>query len=268
MKPMPTATKYYAIKLSVLLGITIIAIAVITQIPPIPQDLAFHQFADIRVIAGIPNFWNVISNLGFIIVGIAGFRIVWLTPTTVPVQVTFWMLFFGVMLTGIGSAYYHWNPDNDRLVFDRIPMTIVFMSFLSAAIGQAFNKSWGVALLLPLLLLGVGSVMWWHTTEEMGVGDLRFYGMVQFLPMILIPLIFLLFPTEENRKIWPQFGWIIGWYVFAKILEHYDASILKLTHVISGHSLKHIAATVATIYFITVFKGANNLKNTSPVLLN
>ena len=69
-------------------------------VPPITQDQSYHQFADQRTPFGIPNFWNVISNLPFIAVGAAGLRRFHHDPATV-------VLFLGIFLTGFGSSYYH-----------------------------------------------------------------------------------------------------------------------------------------------------------------
>ena len=259
---MPALGNNSNLKLGILAAATLVPILVMYWLPPIPQDLAFHNFADHLPIAGIPNFWNVTSNIGFILVGVIGCRVVLRTTTSPAVKVLFLILFTSVMLIGIGSGYYHLRPSNDRLIFDRIPMTCVFMSFLSVAISQCISTRWGFILLFPFLSVGISSVLWWHYTETIGAGDLRFYGLVQFLPMLLVPLIFILFPSRETRRLWPKFGWIIGWYILAKFLEHYDAEILMFTHTISGHSLKHITASVATIYFIGIFKEITKRANT------
>src|SRR5215472_16803799 len=126
-----------------------IALAVIFLLvyPPIPQDESYHVFGDQRQLLGIPNFWNVVSNVGFAVVGIMGllrFHELASRP-----------LFAGVFLTSIGSAYYHWSPDDARLIWDRLPLTIVFLSLLSILIGIAYDERIGRKLLLPLLLFGV-----------------------------------------------------------------------------------------------------------------
>jgi hypothetical protein len=38
-------------------------------VPPIPQPQTYHRFADEHTMLGIPNFWNVVSNVPFILVG-------------------------------------------------------------------------------------------------------------------------------------------------------------------------------------------------------
>ena len=54
-----------------LLGIVIVSVgAVFYFVDSIPQDPAYHQFADQREFLGVPNFFNVSSNLAFIIIGV------------------------------------------------------------------------------------------------------------------------------------------------------------------------------------------------------
>ncbi len=137
-------------------------VVIISQLSSIPQDPTYHNFADNTAWAGIPNFWNVVTNLGFIIVGLLGSVIVLRASFPFGIKVTYLVLTLSVVLTGIGSAFYHLQPNNDRLVFDRLPMTFVFMAFLSAAISQAISRKWGLILLLPLICLGGSSVIWWH----------------------------------------------------------------------------------------------------------
>ena len=86
------------------------------------------------------------------------------------------------------------------------------------------------------------------------MGDLRFYGFIQYFPVILIPLIFLLFRNPANDKGLVLLLWVVGWYIVAKLLERFDMSIYTATHGISGHTLKHLAAAVATWYMVKFFE--------------
>src|SRR5215813_6215925 len=98
-------------------GLTAVSLAGLLLLPLIPQDQNYHQFADQRTILGIPNFWNVVSNLPFLAVGASGLRRFRYSPATI-------VFFLGVFLTGIGSSYYHWDPKDDTLFWDRLPMTL------------------------------------------------------------------------------------------------------------------------------------------------
>lgn len=237
-----------------LLGLLTITGLVITFLfPPIPQPAIYHAFADHSPFLGIANFLNVFTNLPFIVVGILGLLILKRTAVKRPIAIIYRVLFAGILLIGFGSSYYHLAPDNNHLVWDRIPMTIVFMAFLSAVIAECISIKTGRLLLFPLVILGIASVLWWNYTEQTGHGDMRLYGFVQFYPVIVIPVILILFPSPVNAKAWRSLMWVVIWYIFAKLFEHFDKEIYASIRFISGHSLKHIAAAIATWYMVDAF---------------
>ncbi|MBH0210122.1 MAG: alkaline phytoceramidase, partial [Nitrospira sp.] len=136
---------------------------------PSPQDPAYHRMADERHFFGIPNCLNVLSNLPFAFVGLLGLVTVFRLKTgKAPLFGDPWerwpyaVLFAGIGLTTVGSAYYHLSPDNTRLVWDRLPMTFGFMGLLTAILTERVGLRTGRLLLGPLLLLGVGSVVYWY----------------------------------------------------------------------------------------------------------
>ncbi len=101
---------------------------------------------------------------------------------------------------------------------------------------------------LPLLIAGVLSIAYWHYSELMGAGDLRFYGLVQFLPMLLIPIILLMFDAKFTRDhaLW----WFLGCYLIAKGFEAVDEQIFDFLTLISGHSLKHLVASIGCLIYL------------------
>jgi hypothetical protein len=167
-------------------------------------------------------------------------------------HLAFWVLFIGIELTAVGSAYYHLAPNNFRLLWDRLPMTIIFMSFLAIIIGGRISLRAGRWLFGPLLIMGIGSVIYWYLTEVSGGGDLRFYIIIQFLPMIAIPLILFLFPSPYPRT--TDLFWVIGWYILAKIFEVLDGQIFALGHFLSGHTFKHLASALAVYWVLQMLK--------------
>src|SRR5271154_438390 len=204
------------------LAISLLAVASLfglLLLPPIAQDQSYHQFADQRTLLSIPNFWNVISNLPFIAVGAAGLRRFHHDPATV-------VLFLGIFLTGFGSSYYHWNPNDGTLFWDRSPMTLCFMAILAGAVGERVNVTAGAALLWPLLAIGLFSLLLWRWTD-----DLRLYVWVQFFPCLALPLLFLLFPPKYSGT----FYWVIAaaFYAFAKLLEFYDGAVYSAGSILS-----------------------------------
>jgi len=212
---------------------------------PIAQDAAYHRFADARAWLGVPNAWNVWSNLPFVIIGVAG--LLWLARHA-PSHRTMWVVFFtGITLTGFGSAFYHWHPNNDTLVWDRLPMTISFMAFFAALVAERVNERAGNWLFVPLLTLGLGSVVYWHYTD-----DLRLYALVQFGPMLLIPIILATRPAKYLRT--RDVVIVLGWYVAAKVLERVDGLVYSWSGVVSGHALKHVAAAAAGAWVLRALR--------------
>jgi Ceramidase len=223
----------------IFLGLATASLAALLLLPPILQDQSYHRFADERTLLGIPNFWNVVSNLPFIAVGAVGLRQFYRDPAML-------VLFLGIFLTGFGSSYYHWNPNDDTLFWDRLPMTLCFMAILAVVVEERVNTRFGRALLWPLLATGVLSLMLWRWT-----GDLRLYGWVQFFPVATLPLLFLLFPPRYTGT----FYWIIAalLYAAAKLFELAD-HVVYSSFFLSGHALKHLFAALACFTVLRYFQ--------------
>ena len=151
-------------------------------------------------------------------------------------------------MVALGSAYYHLQPDNNTLVWDRLPMTVAFTSLLAMIIAERIDVAVGYVTLWPLVLAGVFSVGFWHYTEQAGAGDLRPYGLIQFLPTLLIPLLIWLFPARYTCGADMLLG--VALYVTAKLLEHFDRAIYSIGQVISGHTLKHLVAAAGCYIII------------------
>jgi hypothetical protein len=238
-------------RVAILLGLLCAGVVGVLFVAPIPQDPNYHLFADTRQWFGIPNFNDVISNSGFALVGILGMLTVAGAKRQLifnqPIDARPYVIFFvGVALVSLGSGYYHWDPTNERLLWDRLPMSIAFMAFASAVIADRVHANSGNGwLLLVLIVLGLASLIYWHHTEQLQRGDLRFYALVQFFPVVLLPFIFWLFPKHHyvpGRYI----AWVVFWYGLSKLLELFDVEIFAICgQMISGHTLKHMAASVA-----------------------
>ncbi|MBT8077343.1 MAG: ceramidase [Gammaproteobacteria bacterium] len=240
---------------ALVIGSIVVIAGSLLIVDPVAQDPLYHAFADNRPMLGVANFWNVISNLAFLAAGGVG---LWfflskneaeLTPKIEPgIRGAYVVFFLGVLATCFGSGWYHLAPDNNSLVWDRLPMTLAFMGFFAVIIGEHVSPRVARRLLWPLLIVGAGSVFYWQYTEAQGVGDLRPYALVQFLPILLIPIILLTFPSRFHGS---GFYWgMLAVYVAAKVFEYYDLQIYKTLGIISGHSLKHLAAAIAPAIFL------------------
>lgn len=234
-----------------LVSIAILVGAIALFLRPIPQPFAYHNFADHRAWLGIPNFGDVVSNLPFALVGFAG--LVFLLGSRAPKFADhrearlYVVMFAGLTLTAIGSAYYHLAPDNARLVWDRIPIMIVFMALMAAVMAERVSVAAGLWLFPLFEAAGVGSVLLWHASEVAGHGDLRFYAAVQVYSILAL-LAALLLPTRYTRG--SDYAIVVGFYVLAKILEETDRQIFALGHLVSGHTLKHLAAAAASYWIL------------------
>jgi predicted membrane channel-forming protein YqfA (hemolysin III family) len=225
--------------------IVLFAIGIAVCLPPIPQDVAYHSFADNKMCWGIENAENVLSNIGFILAGLIGLiKIRQLPNNTITLM---WRFFFiATIFVGLGSAYYHWRPANDSLVWDRLPMALCFGALTACVCTERLNARIGRLLFTPLVMSGALSVLYWWISEKNGLGDLRPYILVQYLPMILIPLLILLFPKtpKQDRTYWL----LLASYIIAKGFELSDGQIFNLTnHLFSGHTLKHFAAAAGIL---------------------
>jgi len=215
------------------------ALAVVWSLPPIAQDPAYHLFADRRDLLEIPNFLNIITNLAFLAVGMAGMLLCASPRKELGARRAWLACFAGVALVSFGSALYHLAPDNSTLVWDRLPMSVGFMALTVAVLAEWVNPRLERALLVPVIVLGIASVMYWHYTD-----DLRPYVLVQFLPLLMMPAVLFLFDCPQRGRGYLLAALVV--YMAAKLAEHYDHAVFSLTgEIISGHSLKHLLAALA-----------------------
>jgi hypothetical protein len=238
----------------VLLVAVTVALATIL-LPRFAQPQSYHDFADQRSWLGVRNFWDVASNLPFAVIGIWGMAFVlFLRREDVGEHFhdprerwPYLVVFVGLVLTAIGSSYYHLHPDNARLVWDRLPITIVFMAMVAAVIAERVNVDLGLWLLPVMLVLGIASVALWYQSELRGMGDLRFYGAVQVYSGLVL-LIALLFPAHYTRG--SDLAVVVGFYVLAKVFELLDKPIFTQLDYVSGHTLKHLAGAAAGFWIL------------------
>ena len=212
---------------------------------PIPQDAAYHTFADQRPYLGIPNFFDVISNIPFALVGLVGLRAAQRLGSE-SAKAAWFALFVGVVCVSAGSAYYHWAPNNQSLVWDRLPMTIGFMGLLVALLGEYIDVRLVKFALTPAVLVGASSVLYWHVTD-----DLRFYAWIQFMPLGVVAFLLICFASRFTHS------WLLivalAWYVLAKLCESYDAAIFQmLQKTVSGHTIKHLLAAAGCLTLVAL----------------
>jgi len=232
-------------RFGMLLSIVLGSLVLMLSKEPFGQSLAYHDFADHRLIGGVPNFLDVISNLPFFLVGIAG-MVFCVADRRTDLRDAWLTVFLGVALVSVGSTWYHLHPDNQTLVWDRLPMTIGFMALFAALLGEHVSAQLGRSLLIPLVLLGFASVIYWRLFD-----DLRLYFWIQLLPLLTIPAVMILFRSQYSHR------WILAitlaFYALAKVAEAYDHYVYTHTgNLVSGHTLKHLLAAMACLALLVM----------------
>ncbi|MCK9200498.1 MAG: alkaline phytoceramidase [Gallionella sp.] len=223
-------------------------------LPRIPQPLQYHDFADRSTCFGIAGCFDVVTNALFALAGLAGLRFLSSESgrrafVDAREALPYRLFFFAAVLVALGSGYYHLAPDNDRLVWDRAAIALAQMSLFAAVLCERVSLTAGLRLLPLLLAAGLGSVAWWDWSEAQGVGDLRAYGLMQFYPMLLIPLLLRLYPPRYSGD--RDILTVIGLYLLALLCDLTDHRIAELTGLFSGHTAKHVVAALA-MYWVVV----------------
>jgi hypothetical protein len=222
------------------------------------QPASYHDFADKRPVLGLPNFWNVASNLPFAVIGLWG--MIFLFPGTGQrhpglidprERWPYLVLFIGLFLTCFGSAFYHFSPSNATLVWDRSPMSIMFAGFVAAVTTERIDVEFGVKLLPFLVLFSIATVGQWYYSEVHGHGDLRWYAALQIYS-VLVLLIAPLIKPRYTRNL--DLLIVFALYALAKIFETFDRRIYSFGHIVSGHTLKHLAAALAGYWILRMLQ--------------
>jgi len=232
------------------LFITVLLAAAALFHGPIGQPPGYHDFADQKIVFGIPHFADVVSNLGFALVALWG----WLRlaqasrhPDIRSGWAGYSVFLIGLFLTALGSSWYHLAPDNASLVWDRLPIALACGGLLAGVRGDVQHKH-SRELTAWLSLVAVLSVGWWHFTELSGQGDLRPYLLLQGLPILLIPLWQWIYRMSGADRL--AFGAALALYVVAKLAELNDHEIAVVLGAASGHTLKHLLATGAAALIV------------------
>ena len=217
--------------------------------PHVPQADHYHDFADQRPLLGLVNAADVLSNLPFLLLGVWGLLATCKTPAeTLRSQGgTPWLLlvFGGLVLTALGSSYYHLLPGDVRVFWDRMGMVPVFAGVLGLALQSLLNtrSAWLSAL---CVLLGGPLALWiWLQT-----GQLLPWAVLQGAGMVLLVVLAVWqqrSPPAAQLIRWPLAA-IVAWYALAKLFELGDAAVWAGSgHLVAGHALKHLAAALAVL---------------------
>lgn len=239
----------------------VVLLGVVLSVPPLAQDPTFHDFADVRAAWGIPRFADVVSNAALLLPAIGGLLALRTRrddsrgATPHPTHALF---FAAVTLTAFGSAYYHWAPDSRRLLWDRLPLGLAAGAFPAMVLtDRAAIRGSGRVGLAAWLALGPAVVVYWHIGEMQGAGDLRPYFVLQAVSLLAVPALIALLPARHTRG--EGYLLAVGLYVVAVAFEQEDRPVFETLGVLSGHTLKHIAAGLAVAALAWMDRGRRDL---------
>ncbi len=250
------ATRQVALVLAGVLALYALALAVLG---PLKQDPTYHLFADMRTCFGvIPRAGDVLTNLAILVAGAVGLALRPRMNVTPDERPAVNLLIVGAFLTAAGSAYYHWNPSNATLVWDRLPMMLAIPPILALVLADRVRPAFARRSLWPLVAFGLGSVLWWAASEAMGHEDVRLYLMVRVLmAAALFVLIVFCKPRHTGS------GWLVAALVGEVLMttfERLDHQVFALTGgLVSGHNAKHVFVGVALVCVFAWLRVRRNL---------
>jgi hypothetical protein len=204
---------------------------------PLAQDPGYHLFADTRALGPIPRAADVLTNLAIFAAGLVAAAL-WRRVRIAPEErAAYGLLVVGILATAAGSAWYHWAPSDARLVWDRLPMTLVLAALFALVLADRIHPVFARVAWWPFALLGAVSVLWWS-----GTGDLHLYLVVRV--GVGVGIVCLLLLRRRGRHSGAR--WLVAAIaldVVMTIAERLDQDIFAATGgLISGHSLKHLLA--------------------------
>ncbi len=232
------------------LGLTLGLVALAALAPATHLPAHYHHFADQRALGGLPFAMDVLTNLPFALAGAWG--LAWLRRATglaQPQRMLAALFFAGLALTALCSGIYHLHPENAGLALDRAGMAVAFAGVVGLAAADRVSGRAGLALAALLLVLGPLAAVWdWRT------GNMTPWAVLQADGALLLALLALRRPRSprisDAKAPTGALGFstlgVLGIYALAKALEMGDHAVFHALHgVISGHSLKHVAAAAA-----------------------
>ena len=234
-------------KIIILISLFAASLIAVMLFGEIEQYQSYHNFADSRTFFAVPNFFDVSSNLLFAVVGMTGLRFAF-THVRREAQYSWITMFAGVTLVSFGSGYYHWNPNDGTLVWDRLPMMIGFMGLFSAVLTEFVNPKLEKFMLVPALAIGLSSVIYWRYT-----GDLRFYIWLQVVTFLVITAVLFMYEGRFTHSRYLLYTF--GLFMLSKFTELNDRELYSVNNsLLSGHTLKHIISALAVFYLYLMLK--------------
>uniref|UniRef100_A0ACD5VGJ9 Uncharacterized protein n=1 Tax=Avena sativa TaxID=4498 RepID=A0ACD5VGJ9_AVESA len=239
-------------------GAVLASALLLVATPRLRHSPALHLFADMRNLLGVPNTLNVLTAYPLLLAGVPGLVLCLFGSGCFGISLKWealgWFLFYaGNVGAAFGSAYYHLKPDDDRLIWDRLPMMMSASSLLSILVIERVDERAGLSCLISLLSLLLVS-----TAFERVLDDMRLWVVLNLVPCVVIPAMIFLFPPKYTHS---RFWFLAtGFYLLARFEGLADRKVYSVNrYFISGHSLEHLCFAMVTL-ILTVMLSFRNIK--------
>lgn len=214
---------------------------------PTPLSISYYSFSDTRPFFSIPNSANILSNLGFLLIGLLGLHYMRKDKKmlTSPYERGFLYLFFlGLCCISLGSSYFHYALTPLSLLSDRLPLALTFTALFSFLIIERINPSIGLIVGPFMIIFGMGAAIYWYLTH-----DIRLYLLSQAITLISVPLLCLLFPSSHRKDRYLLLA--ASLYLLALLFDYFDKEVFVLMDkMMSGHTIKHLLSAVASGFLL------------------
>lgn len=212
--------------------------AALQSVWPLAQPASYHHFADERALGEFHNASDVLSNLVILAAGVLNLGWVIRHWRHRPPQFAGMCVAApGLVLTAFGSAWYHAAPTDATLVWDRLPMTIVFAGILAMLWTSVTRQRVNWAQMLIGVAVSLGTIGYWLVFDSLWP-----YAILQFGGLAVIVVMTL------TARVDAPLAWalVIVFYAIAKVFETFDWQVWALSdHLFAGHALKHVASGFA-----------------------
>lgn len=231
-----------------------LALVIAVFVHRMPQPVAYHFFADQRACLGIPNFFNVASNLAFALTG--ALALAWMYAQRAALRARFidpreaWLwvaLYVSTFFVTFGSAYYHLAPDNPRLLWDRLPMALTAPAFVAIVCADRFGLRAAAWTGGVLAIASAASLVYWRSTMAPGPDNVWPYFVMLYGSLLCAVIVMLVFRSRYTHA---HAAWasVLIYGIAMAFDDTLDETLYAYGQAVSGHSLKHMLAAIALLW--------------------
>ena len=223
----------------------------LSRMPPVALDISPYHFACDGEIFGIPHFWNLLTNVPLLLLGVHGLRRARkLARDGRAVSFNWIGIWISTIAIGLGSIAYHGWLTPWGLALDRIAISGLIAFFLAHTADVALGIGPSRRLSFGLLVACQATVLVWILG-----GTAWIYGVLQAVGGVAVLAVFVRGGWRARRGLGPLSVSPRPVYLFAlcyglaKLFELYDEPVCELTGFLGGHPIKHVFSALGILAF-------------------